>query len=528
MHRDVTFHPQTSAFGSAACNDVTAAPSLSNVTLMRPPTPAAPATPSRRGGVCVLAPLAAAALALAGCAHHDYARYEPRPLDPAKTAAALEARTLDDPGLRKFLRENFRADFPLTGAPEGGWDFEALCWVAFYFNPALDVARAQWESARAVQKTAAERPNPTVTLTPGFSANPNGASPWLPAIGLDFAIDPAAQRDRRAEVARLNAEAARQAVFATAWKVRSDLRQALADLAFANLRFEKLAPQVDTSRRILSLLEQRLAAGAATNADVANARLALIKAEAVAADAASQIAPTRQRVSQAIGIPDSAIAATNLAKFRQKAHFIYSPESMAEARRESLQIRADVIGALARYAVAESTVALEVERQHPGVHLGPGYQWDQGQNKWTVAFTFELPLFNHNEGPLAEAEARRHEAAAQLAAAQAQVLAELDSALAAQIAAEAQDASLRQFQQELQTQRQMVEARLQAGGADQLELENAKLEYAVGIQALAEASYKSYQAHELLDEVLHEFHPNLSALAPPERVATKPVSQQSP
>ena len=465
-----------------------------------------------------------AVLALAGCAHQ--AGYTAKPLSPEKTAAALEARSLDDPGLRKFLTENLHKDFS-PGQPVT-WDFETLCWVAFYFNPTLDVARAQWESARAAQITAGARPNPSLTLTPGFSSNPGGASPWIPAVGLDFGLDPAGQRDRRTEVARLNAEAARQAVFAAAWQVRSDLRRALDDLTLANLRVETLAPQVDSSRRILALLEQRRAAGAATLTEVAGARLALIKAETAAADAASQIAPTRQRISQVLGVPDSALAAVVLPKFQQKAHFIYSTALMAEARRESLQIRADVIGALARYAVAESAVALEVERQHPGLHLGPGYQWDQGQNKWTVAFTFELPLFNHNEGPLAEAEAHRHEAAAQLAVAQAQVLAELDSAVAAQTAAEAQDAGLRRVQQELETQRERVQARVLAGGADQLDLENARLEYAAAMQSLAEAGFKSYQAYDLLDDVLHNYHPALDALAPAERAPAPTISKKSP
>ena len=214
-------------------------------------------------------------LGLTGCAHHDYARYEPRPPDPAKTAAALESRTLDDPGLRKFLTENLRKDFSV-GQPVG-WDFETLCWVAFYFNPTLDVARAQWESARAAQTTAAARPNPSLTLTPGFSANPGGASPWLPAVGLDLALDPATQRDRRAEIARLNAEAARQAVFAAAWQVRGDLRRALQDFWLASRRAAQLRPQVESHRQILALLEQRRTAGAATAADVSTARLALIR-----------------------------------------------------------------------------------------------------------------------------------------------------------------------------------------------------------------------------------------------------------
>ena len=38
---------------------------------------------------------------LAGCA-----RFEPRPLSPADTAAKLDARRLDDDGLKKFVETN--------------------------------------------------------------------------------------------------------------------------------------------------------------------------------------------------------------------------------------------------------------------------------------------------------------------------------------------------------------------------------------------------------------------------------------
>ncbi len=463
-------------------------------------------------------------LGLTGCAHHDYARYEPRPPDPAKTAAALESRTLDDPGLRKFLTENLRKDFSV-GQPVG-WDFETLCWVAFYFNPTLDVARAQWESARAAQTTAAARPNPSLTLTPGFSANPGGASPWLPAVGLDLALDPATQRDRRAEIARLNAEAARQAVFAAAWQVRGDLRRALQDFWLASRRAAQLRPQVESHRQILALLEQRRTAGAATAADVSTARLALIRTETAALDAGRQLAPASQRVAQVLGV--SAAALATLPPSMSGTPDWPSSAALAASRRQALQSRADVLVALARYVVAESAFALEIERQHPGLHVGPGYQWDQGQSKWTVAFTFELPLFSHNEGPLAEAEAHRHEAAAQLAVVQAQVLAEIDSAVAAHTAVTGQISGLESVQDELKKQLALVEARLRAGVTDQLDLQNARLELALGEQALEEAGFQTRLAPGQLEDALQIPIASLEALAPASRASASPVSKKSP
>ena len=41
----------------------------------------------------------------------------------------------------------------------------------------------------------------------------------------------------------------------------------------------------------------------------------------------------------------------------------------------------------------------------PDVHLNPGYQFDQGDNKWSIGLTFDLPILNQNQGPIAEAKA---------------------------------------------------------------------------------------------------------------------------
>ena len=96
---------------------------------------------------------------LTGCVH-----YQARPLVPEKTAAALAARSLNDDGLRRFLAQNLGHEpdpWPLAL-----WNFEMLSWVAFYYQPSLEVARAQWSVARAAVQTAAARPNPTLSLTP--------------------------------------------------------------------------------------------------------------------------------------------------------------------------------------------------------------------------------------------------------------------------------------------------------------------------------------------------------------------------
>ena len=192
-----------------------------------------------------------------------------------------------------------------------------------------------------------------------------------------------------------------------------------------------------------------------------------------------------------------------------------STRQLAAARHESLQTRADVLGALAHYEASQAELALEVAKQNPDLHLGPAYQWDQGENKWSLVLSLELPLFNRHEGPLAEAEARRREAAAQFIALQARALAEIDAAAAALSAAQSQVASQRHLQDEMELQQVRLETRLKAGGADQLEIQNARLEVAATALVLAEARARAALAAGRLEDALQVPFPRLAALEKP-------------
>jgi outer membrane protein TolC len=284
---------------------------------------------------------------------------------------------------------------------------------------------------------------------------------------------------------------------------------------------------VEAQQKILSLLERRREAGAGTAAESAAARLTLIKVETVAAETERQILLVRQHIGRVLGLSATSLKGVYLLPESATPQSLEN-KNLPDVRRQSLQTRADVLSALAHYAVAESALALEAERQHPGLHLGPGYQWDQGQNKWTVAFTFELLLFNRNEGPLAEAEAHRHEAAAQLAAIQAQVLAEIESAAAAQTAATEQIASLERVNTEEKKQLALVEARQRAGVSDQLDVQNARLEFATAELALIEGEVQAGISAGQLEDALQIPLANLDALAPAEPAQGVTVSKPQP
>ena len=92
--------------------------------------------------------------------------------------------------------------------------------------------------------------------------------------------------------------------------------------------------------------------------------------------------------------------------------------------------RPDILGALSEYAASQSALQLEIAKQYPDIQLSPGYEYDQGDDKWSLGLSVTLPA-NRNRGPIAEARARRDEAAAKFNALQASVLGQIDLALAA-------------------------------------------------------------------------------------------------
>ncbi len=152
------------------------------------------------------------ALVLTGCAAR---KYRSAPISPAESASALDARRLDDPGLKAFLEKSLQRRFEPW--PPKTWDLEMLTAAAFYFHPDLDIARARVGAAGAAITTAGARPNPSVSVAPGVS-NP-AKSPWLLFFDFDLPIETAGKRGYRIARAQHLNEAARLQLGEAAWVI---------------------------------------------------------------------------------------------------------------------------------------------------------------------------------------------------------------------------------------------------------------------------------------------------------------------
>jgi outer membrane protein, heavy metal efflux system len=459
---------------------------------------------------------------LPGCA-----RFHSRPIEPAQAAAAIDARTLDDAHFRAFLEKNTGHNFETW--PLRSWDFETLTLAAWYYQPSLDVARAQWRAAEGGIETAAARPNPTVSVTPAYDAQiPETPSPWIVPVTFDIPIETAGKRRRRIEQAEHLSESARLNIAATAWQVRANLRSSLIDFTVANEREQIFRRQEADQEKVAASLENQLAAGAASAMDVSLARIALAHSKLDLADAREQAVDARVRVADAVGVPARALDGVELVYDLSARPVDADALTGAELRAQALTNRADILGALADYAASQSALQLEIAKQFPDVHLGPGYSWNSGSagdNQWELGLTVELPLLDQNQGPIAEAEAHRALAAATFEALQAKVIGGIDRATADWKAALESVSTLESLAADEKKQAQAVAAQVQAGASDRLDLLNAQIELDTGELAQLDGRVKLQQAFAALEDAVQR---PIAALQPAVIEQPRAITQNQP
>ncbi|MGD8817714.1 MAG: TolC family protein, partial [Acidobacteriota bacterium] len=112
------------------------------------------------------------------------------------------------------------------------------------------------------------------------------------------------------------------------------------------------------------------------------------------------------------------------------------------------------------------------------------------------------PIFNKNEGPIAEAEAAREEAAARMLAAQASVFNDIDAAMAAYQAATEKSGASEELLAQLREQEALSSTAYRLGEVSRLALLSAQLELATGELARLETLGQAQQAAGELENAI--------------------------
>jgi outer membrane protein, heavy metal efflux system len=448
-------------------------------------------------------------LSLAGCAAQ---RYQAAPIVASATASRLESRNLADSGLQSFVAQNL--GHSASPWPPATWDLQTLSLAALYFNPALDSARARIAGTEAALITAGARLNPSLSIAPGIP------TPYL--LTLDFAIpiETAGKRGYRIQIARSLDQATRFDLADSAWTVRSGVRAALLNYMIASQNLDLFHSEEIVRSDQVNILDQIFSAGEIPRQYADLARIEISKTHLAVSTTEGQVAEARAALAAAIGIP---VAGLRGAQFSWPGmDNPPSAESLSseQVQRDAVLNRLDIRRALAQYAAAEAGLQLEIARQYPDINIGPGYTYEETHSFFTLGASTTVPLFNRNQGPIAEAEAHRQESAAAFLERQAQVIAKSERALAVYSAAlkELSEAeSLRKLQE---NQLQITQQAIRSGTDIRLSLDGVQIQILILDRARLDALVRAQRAlGELEDAVQKPLDPGVVFNITPEAPA---------
>ena len=273
--------------------------------------------------------------------------------------------------------------------------------LAILNNPALRSEAGEMEVARADVTSAATLPNPSTSL--GYAAllgGPGTVGAYTASLSQDVAsIVTYRSRVKAAEahVGEVNAD-----LLWREWQVAQKARLLAVDIYWAD-------QTIRLSERSLALLSDELtqvrAAVAAGNLDLA-ALAPLLAAKASAEDSLGTLNLDRLKNWQAL---DALLGLAPGVRFviAQPRHL--PPPSGIENLIVSLpQRRPDLIALQLGYQSSDEKVRTAILGQFPAFVLGGSWGSDTSNVRSAgPTFTFDLPIFNRNQGPIAQARATR-------------------------------------------------------------------------------------------------------------------------
>ena len=412
-----------------------------------------------------------------GCG--GYLAYTPADVNEQAAPDDYLSRSSDDNSLAELVSASgYKGEWP----PQA-WNLDTLTLTALYFNPALDIARAEALTARAELAVAARRSPLGVKLVTEHHSRIEGGSPWSLGVAIELPIGTRTKREARVEKVALLADAAEIEIASTAWRVRGAVRDALIDLVASSQRTSVLRKRLSIQTQMEQLVQRRVEAGMLSARELGMERIAVAGIDAAIALEDTRYAKASGDLARALGLPLETVQSLRVADDVFTDPLII-PDA-TEARYRALRNRLDIHTRLLEFGAADAEVRLAIAEQYPTISLSPGYLWDQADNVWFLLADLAMPAAAQDV--VRVAEARREAAARRFSALQIDVIGEV---------AQASDV-LRTTQSRLTTVDEMAKlSRLQfdrarryfeSGGGDRVRLVAARLADARAQQYFVEA-----------------------------------------
>lgn len=340
--------------------------------------------------------------------------YQPKPLDPAEELVALRRQTLD--GFTVKHEKPGEGGEPANDAFDlsDGLNESEIVAVALTLNPDLKAKRLEIGEAQALLIAAGLWPNPEIGLDWRFGLG--GAT--AQTLDADLLLDllKAGERSVRKEIAAARLSEVRADILAAEWRAVAEARTQHAEVLAAEQAAALLEEETALRERLVDLVKRRRSVGEGTLLDVSAAELELAEARRDRRRAQADAESERRELNRLLGLPpEHALRLTDSGRSLVFTLFDDLPDDELEKR--FLAGRFELRAKEAAYRKAEEELRLAVFRQYPHLKAGPSFGKEpEGGNFIGPALSLELPLFDRNQGEIAEKENLRERTRAEYVA----------------------------------------------------------------------------------------------------------------
>ena len=289
----------------------------------------------------------------------------------------------------------------------------------------LRLARQEVAAAEARAVSAGLFPNPGLTATrEQLSGDPDGYHETVVSVGQTLEIG--GQRGARRQAARQGVEAAAARLEAERLRLAFEVHRAYVRAAVAEASLSALGEATEVFRRVEESGRARFAEGDISRFDRNRLQVERARYETLLARTRLELDENARELAlliapDSLGVPAALLPAQPLADLRAVDRALALEAALAAAAR-----RADVRAAEAQVEAARAALSLARRERVPDVTLSAGYKEQAGGlSGGVLGVSVPVPLWNRNQGEIAEAEAELTAAGARRDLAMARAQAEI-------------------------------------------------------------------------------------------------------
>ena len=338
----------------------------------------------------------------------SFINYEQQPLINEKVIEKITLKDPEDPLFKDFLKKQGLKDDQL---PIKEWGINDLMLCALFFNPKIEIAKKEWDIAKTQEviapiKAPSSLGFETGRQTTGTAENSRNAF----GLNLTTLFETADKAKIREEKAKNQSLVKRLELRKLAWDIKTDLTLNFIRYQQQLLNLQILRNEIKLQNEILNMVRKRKAQGLTTSIDSNFNQIELNKNIQKLNEEQYQFNETKSKLAAIIGLSPEKFNTMRLAtiNFDEQIENFNKVLDDETKRQNIINLglfnRIDLRIALAKYAVSESQLKLNIANQYPDIRFSPAYIFDYGSSKWLLGISSIIPTIEKNKYLVEEAK----------------------------------------------------------------------------------------------------------------------------